>query len=337
MAPTKGISPRREHGLKDPALVKVMKERGVDSIPFYDQRGEETKKLRRRWRELKECRHEPVTAAQQPVTDPQAMSARIERLCLELGADAAGFAELRPIFVDAGKELPHKFVISFIVAEDYATTEKGPYAIEVEALSVYTVCSEIADKLARAIRDMGWPALAHHNGGGEIQAVPAMYWSGLGELGKHGSLIHPKYGASHRPGFVTTDLPLIETGPMIFGVQDRCMTCNLCTNNCPGEAIPTEFIETEGVKRWITDVEKCYPFSRLRSEYCHICVDVCPYVHVENKDPDLKSLYKSYMKGRKDVGYRSPAFFPEGALLPPVDDVETYANSKNEDLFPKEK
>ena len=317
-----GTTKRRNHGFKDPLLVQVMERMGVDTIAFYENRGEETRKLRRRWKELAECREEPVAGRRRPVPDAEAMSKEIEALCLELGADAAGAAELRPFMVDEGVEIPHEYVISFFVAEDYGVTRRGPYAIEYEALSVYTECCEIADQLARAIRGMGWPALAHHNGGGEIQAIPAMYWSGLGELGKHGSLIHPKFGASHRPGFVTTDLPLAENGPLIFGVQDRCLNCDICSLNCPGEAIPDEAVVTEGVRRWITDVERCYPYSRLRTEYCHICVDVCPYVHLENRDSSLKTLYKEYMGNRKTAGYRTPAWFPDGAPLPPGLDTE---------------
>lgn len=310
-----GITKRREHGLKDPLLVEVMAELGVDKIGFFEDRGEETLSLRKRWSALGETRDGPVAPERREVTDPQAMADEIRQICLDLGASDAGCAELRPVMVNEGATLPHKYVISFIIAEDYAKTELGPYAIEVEALTIYKECSELADKLARKIRAMGWPALAHHNGGGDVQAVPAMYWSGLGELGKHGSLIHPQFGAGHRPGFVTTDLPVAEAGPHIFGVQDRCMSCNLCTNNCPGNAIPDDFVVTQGVKRWVIDTARCYPYSRLRTEYCHICVDSCPYVHLENRDSTLKQLYKQYMKRRRIKGYRTPAWFPTDAEL----------------------
>jgi epoxyqueuosine reductase len=306
-----GTTKRRDHGMNDPLLVEVMQRMGLEKIAFHENRGDETKSLRKRWRELKETRDGPTTSVQRDVTDRSAMAAEIKAVARELGADAVGCAELRPVMVDAGVELPHQYVIAFILKEDYGVVEKGPYPIEVEALTTYTRCCELADKLARHIREMGWPAVAHHNGGTEIQAIPAMHTAGLGELGKHGSLIHPEFGASHRPGFVTTDLPLIEDGPTVFGVQDRCMTCNLCAANCPGEAIPEEFIVTEGVKRWVTEIAKCYPYSRLRDEYCHICVDVCPYIHVENGDQDNRRIYKSYMRKRKAAGYRTPAWHPE--------------------------
>jgi epoxyqueuosine reductase QueG len=144
-------------------------------------------------------------------------------------------------------------------------------------------------------------------------ALPALYAAGFGELGKHGSLIHPELGASFRPGFVTTSMPLTLNEPIHFGVQDICSKCNICTNNCPAQAIPPadEFVITEGVKRWITDVEKCYTVSRLREQYCHICIDVCPYVHKVNGDDHRKAVYKDYMGIRKKVGYRTPAWWPD--------------------------
>lgn len=306
-----GITKRRHHGMNDPLLVEVMGKMGLEKIAFYENRGDETKSQRVRWRELKETRDGELATPQRAVPDPAAMAEEIKAVARELGASDVGCAVLKPVMVDAGATLPHKFVISFIIAEDYATVEKGPYPIEVEALTTYTKCCEVADKLARHIREMGWPALAHHNGATEVQAIPAMYNSGMGELGKHGSLIHPEFGASHRPGFVTTDLPLVEDGPRLFGVQDRCMTCTLCSSNCPGEAIPDDYIVTEGVKRWVTEITKCYPYSRLRDEYCHICVDVCPYIHVETRDPEKRRIYKGYMGKRKKAGYRTPAWHPE--------------------------
>jgi epoxyqueuosine reductase len=179
---------------------------------------------------------------------------------------------------------------------------KRSRAIEAETYDVYVRVAEIA----AFIRDMGYPAWAHHNGASEIMAIPTMIQCGFGELGRHGSLINPELSANFRPSFVTTDIPLAHDTPMEFGVQDYCETCNLCRNNCPGDAIATDHIVTEGVKRRLIDMEKCYPFSRLNEAYCHICVDVCPYIHKANGEPEKRAMFKAYMKIRKEDGYRSP-------------------------------
>jgi epoxyqueuosine reductase QueG len=135
----------------------------------------------------------------------------------------------------------------------------------------------------------------------------------MGELGKHGSLIHPQFGAGFRPGFVITDAPLVVNKPYIFGVQKTCENCRICEQNCPPGAIRAadDYIVTEGVKRWQVDVPACFVASRFRDEYCHICVDVCPYQHKENRDPERIKIFKTLMQKRKKAGYRTPAWFIE--------------------------
>lgn len=229
------------------------------------------------------------------------MSATVKAKARDLGADLVGVTRLRAIHVDLGVDLPHDYVIAIGVHEDYEAVLEGPRAVETEAHKAYYMVALIATKLAAYIRELGYPALAHHNGGTNIQAIPVLHDAGFGELGKHGSLINPVYGASFRPSFVTTKLPVLPDQAQPFGVQDYCQSCRLCINNCPGDAIPNEFVLTDGIKRWLTDIEKCYPYSRLRAEYCHLCVDVCPY-----NAPHHKETYRSFMKGRKTEGYKTP-------------------------------
>jgi epoxyqueuosine reductase QueG len=243
----------------------------------------------------------PVNPQRVTVDDPAAMTAQIKQKANELGASMVGVCRLQPHMIDLGSEVAHEFVIACCVAENYEKVVHGPDAVEEEAMRTYAKCTEIATALASRIRDMGYPAIAHHNGASEVQAIPIFYQVGFGELGRHGSLINEKFGASFRPGFVTTDLPLVEDQPRQFGVQDFCMHCNVCQRNCPGDAIPQDHVMTHGIKRWLIDLEKCYPYSRLRDEYCHLCVDVCPYIVKSHPE-----TYKAFMKERKQVGYKTP-------------------------------
>lgn len=296
-----GITKRREQGLKDPLLVEVMKKMGLEKVPLYENATPERIRYSQEIKKMGEMRDGPVNPHRVEVRDLREMTEKIKARSQELGADLVGVTKLQPIFIDFGVDLPHENIIVIGVHEDYEQVIDGPRSVEMEAHRAYYMVALIATKLAAYIRDLGYPALAHHNGGTNIQAIPAMYHAGFGELGKHGSLINPIYGASFRPSFVTTTLSLATDEPYEFGVQDYCESCNLCTNNCPGDAIPSHFIVTEGIKRWLTDVEKCYPFSRLRKEYCHLCVDVCPY-----NAPLHKETYKRFMKGRKTEGYKTP-------------------------------
>lgn len=298
-----GTSARRRQYLEDPLLARLARAHGLDDIPQRVVVSEATRRERERIAQLALLRDGRVAASRTEVPNPEEMALHVKDRAREYGAPLVGIALLRPVMIDLNTRLSHERIIALGVPEHYAVVLDGADAIKDDANRAYRVCAEVATSMAQHIReDLGWPARAHHNGGTDIQAIPALYYAGLGELGKHGSLINPEYGASFRPSFVTTDLPMAVDAPLIFGAQDRCLNCNVCDNNCPGDAIPNEYIITEGVRRWVTDIEKCYPFSQLKDAYCHICVDVCPF----NAAID-KVTYKSFMRERRKIGYKSPA------------------------------
>jgi ferredoxin len=290
-------------GMADPVLASMVQDMGLDQVPHYASRSEKVTAYTDRWVENAKFRDGPVNPQRVEVTDRAAMTARIKAKARELGADLVGICRLTPSMVDLGEEVPHEFVIAACIVEDYHKVLEGADAVEEEAMRVYAACSDLSTELAAYIRDLGYPAWAHHNGVREVQAIPVFYQVGFGELGRHGSLINEKYGADFRPGMVTTDLPLDVDQPREFGVQDFCMNCNVCMQNCPGDAIPQDYVVTDGIKRWLIDLEKCYPYSRLRDEYCHLCVDVCPY-NVRGH----RTTFKTFMKERKRIGYKTPKY-----------------------------
>ncbi|MBI2910777.1 MAG: 4Fe-4S dicluster domain-containing protein [Chloroflexi bacterium] len=296
-----GTTPKRMQGLADPVLAAMVRELGLDDAPHYTHRPPRSREYVTRWVENGTRRDGPVAPERVEASDRTALTRDIKEKARELGADLVGTCRLRPSMIDLGTDLSHGYVIAACAYEDYGKVLDGPVAVEDEAMRVYALVSDIATELAAYIRGLGYPALAHHNGGGCIQAIPVFYQVGFGELGRHGSLINERYGANFRPGFVTTDLPLDEDQPHEFGVQDFCLKCNVCIQSCPGGAIPKEYVTTDGIRRWLTDLEKCYPYSRLRPQYCHLCVDVCPF----NARHSL-GAYKAFMKERKRVGYSAP-------------------------------
>ncbi len=302
-----GTSWIREQGMQDALLCACMRDRGLEDIPLWRRSFPERDAAIRHWNELTPLRGGPVNPNVTPVPDPEAMANDIKRRARELGAGDVGMTALKPEFIELGVDLPHKNVIAIICPEDYAKALESPDAVDLEAMRTYAHCADIVTELARQIREeLGYPAVAHHNGSFQVQAIPIFYEVGFGELGRHGSLIHPEFGANFRPGFVTTDLPLASDRPSEFGVQDYCMSCRLCINNCPGDAVPEDYITTNGIKRWLIDTEKCYPISRFRESYCHICVDVCPYIFKENGDLEKRGLFRQYMRVRKEEGYKTP-------------------------------
>jgi epoxyqueuosine reductase len=287
--------------MADPVLASMVHALGLETVRHYTAATPKVQAYRDSWVKLAEFRDGPVHPRRIEVSDPAEMAQQVKAKATELGADMVGICRLQLHMIDLGEDVSHEYVIVACVAEDYEKVLHGANAVEEEAMRTYAKCAEIATDLATYIRNLGYPALAHHNGGSEVQPIPIFYQVGFGELGRHGSLINEKYGGSFRPGFVTTDLPLVEDQPREFGVQDFCMNCDVCQLNCPGDAIPKEHVMTHGIKRWLIDLEKCYPYSRLRDEYCHLCVDVCPY-NVKSQP----EIYRSFMKERKQVGYKTP-------------------------------
>jgi len=298
----RGITRRREQGLADPLLVEVMKEMGLEKVPLYEHQSEIRKRYRGEIRELTKYREGPVGPRRREVADPEAMAREVKERGRAYGADLVGMCALHPVMIDKGYDCPFRTVIAFTHHEDFDKVLEGPAAVSDEAHRAYAMVARIATEMVLWIREeLGWPAVAHHNGGTYIQAIPVLWQCGFGELGKHGSLIHPTLGASFRPSFITTDLPVAYDAPISFGVQERCMACQVCIHNCPGDAIPDDYVVDMGVKRWLTDVAKCYPYSRLRKEYCHLCVDVCPY-----NAPNHREAYMTFMGDRRRLGYKTP-------------------------------
>ena len=314
----KGTSKYRLGGPDDPLAIEIMKQKGLSEIPLYRKDSPKAaifdlNAVMQRWMVFTPLRDGPVDSLRSQGDDPAHITDLIKMKALELGSSDVGFARLTPTMINIDSEFAQRNIVSIIITEDYGKVLEGALAVEQEAFEVYVECARVATELAAYIRELGFDALADHNGTGDIQAIPALYACGMGELGKHGSLIHPEFGAGFRPGFVITDAPLVNDTPNIFGVQKTCENCRICEQNCPPAAIRTsdDFIVTESVKRWQVDTATCYEASRFRDEYCHICVDVCPYQHMANRDPDRKAIFKSLMKKRKKAGYRTPAWFIE--------------------------
>jgi epoxyqueuosine reductase len=314
----KGIVAFRRGGPDDPLVREIMEDKGLSEVPFYrkdraNAQGFDLHACMQDWMAYVAERDGPVNPDRPEGQDAARLGALIKAKGLALGAGDVGFAALTPGMINLGSEFDLPSIISVIVPEDYAKVLDGALAVEREAFETYVECARVATLLAAHIRGLGFKAIADHNGTSDIQAIPALNACGMGELGRHGSLVHPIFGAGFRPGFVITDAPLELSAANIFGVQNTCETCRLCEQNCPPGAIRSaeDFVVTDGVKRWPVDIPTCFEASRFREEYCHICVDVCPYQHKKSGDPVRSETYKSFMKKRKLAGYRTPSWFIE--------------------------
>ena len=126
--------------------------------------------------------------------------------------------------------------------------------------------------------------------------LAAAHAAGLGELGKHGSLMSEKLGGCQRFSFVITDMPLVPDGPVDIGVDDYCLNCRACTNICPPKALSDEKQWVRGTKKWYVDFDRCTPFF---NDYhsCGLCLSICPW----SRPGTAPELVQRMLKQRADV------------------------------------
>ena len=146
-----------------------------------------------------------------------------------------------------------------------------------EVLDTYLRSQRAAFALARWIRDRGYHAKGHGGPkGAPINTLAAAIAAGLGELGKHGSLINDELGSCMRFAYVLTDMPLAPDSPREFGADDYCARCQACTRACPPGAISDEKQMVRGIEKWYVDFDKCVPY--FNENYgCAICLAICPW------------------------------------------------------------
>lgn len=217
----------------------------------------------------------PVNPDRTEVADVEATTAAIKQMVRAMGADVVGVADYdhRFAFTQAG-EPTDRYVVVYGIAMSYDTmADIGPRSQD-EVHRVYHALDDIGVRLAHQIAAYGYSATMQANEGD--LPLPALgYLAGLGELGKHGSLISPDLGSSFRLGAVTTTMPLAPDGPRDYGIDEVCATCNVCTRFCPGDAIKPDRQVVNGIERWHVDTPACEPyFHRLYG--CKICLMVCP-------------------------------------------------------------
>ena len=226
---------------------------------------------------------ELVPVAKQPrAASAGQFTAEASEFALSHEADAIGIAPMDPLYAFEGYTIDDPWVIILALAHNYEQLKQVP-SDETNGAGVTDVGEQYARgtrasfALANWIRSQGYNAHAYPGpSAGALLLIPPAIASGLGELGKHGSLISRKFGAGVRLAGVTTDMPLMATAPDRFGGDEFCKTCQVCTRECPPGAISEHKQMVRGVERWYVDFDKCIPFF-AESASCGICIAVCPW------------------------------------------------------------
>lgn len=147
----------------------------------------------------------------------------------------------------------------------------------VEVTRQYARGMRVAKQVAGLLRSAGHDALPYAGPmAGSFLLIPPAIAAGLGELGKHGSMIHRRLGANFRLACVLTDVPLLPSRRDDFGGDAFCANCRVCTDACPPDAIVPAKQLVRGEVRWYVDFDKCLPYFN-ENEGCAICLAVCPF------------------------------------------------------------
>ena len=231
----------------------------------------------------------PANPTKTEIEDFGALTEELKQLALEMGASTVGVAAYQPdLAFTHAEQSGHKSVIVFLMPMSFdVMIEIGPRSQE-DVHRTYFLLDELAVRLANRIASYGYDAKMQNNGG-DIPLPAYGQLAGLGELGKHGSLISPELGSAFRISAVSTDMPLVADGPQDFGIDEICTNCDICSRFCPGDAIPAQKVDVDGMVRWQIDTPACHPHF-LRLYGCKICLSVCP---MNARAGGLKSQFKA--------------------------------------------
>ena len=217
----------------------------------------------------------------------QEASQFIKNSARSLGADEVGIAMIEPSDVYKGRVILDPFAI--VVGQKMLWREFQGVPNErsaIECLRIYFTLGEIVIALADQIRSLGYACTVEHPiGDSDVLHVPLALKAGFGELGRHGSIIHPTMGPLFRLGSVITDMPLAIDAPIDAGIAKFCDTCKACRIYCPADAIPDERSSEAGKDhlgndRYMVDTGRCFPYF-AKDHYCSACLAVCVYNHKE--------------------------------------------------------
>jgi ferredoxin len=239
----------------------------------------------------------PLNPEKVEIENPGAITEKVKGVAKFFGADMVGVCQLNPAYVASHRgdeymvgqpgfgqviNLDHPYAISLGFKRDFDMVKAGHSFIDGgEGALVYNKAAVVACQLAAYIRELGYPAKAHHEREEEVLQIPIAVEAGLGELGRLGMLITREFGPRMRMSTVTTDLPLRPDEPVDLGVQKVCEICSKCADNCPSQAIPKgEKVVVRGARKWAIDPRKCLAFwgsNKEKWDDCSVCIVSCPY------------------------------------------------------------
>jgi len=261
----------------------------------------------------------PVAAAQHVFASPEEAAETIKATARACGADIVGICEIEPSDLYRGRSIDARYAVAVGQRMRWRAFQTVPSEeAALECLRVYYTLGETVIALADAVRRLGYACrIEHPLGDSDLLHIPIGLKAGFGELGRHGSIIHPELGPLFRMGSVATSIPMALDHPIDAGIAAFCDTCRACRKYCPADAIPDERDPAAGKDhlgndRYVVDTGRCFPYF-AGHHYCSICLPVCVYNH------------KAW--ARDFEGFKT-RLFPEVVMDPPPPPVDPVPEEK---------
>ncbi|MGE4159680.1 MAG: reductive dehalogenase domain-containing protein [Planctomycetota bacterium] len=229
----------------------------------------------------------PVATERTMFSSPQEAAVSIKQAARDAGADIVGICCIEPSDVYKGREVTQSHAIAVGMRMRYREFQEVPSERSaLECIRVYLELGETVIQLARHIRSLGYACeIEHPLGDSNLLHIPIGIKAGFGELGRHGSIIHPTLGPLFRMGSVAVTMDLAIDQPVDAGIAAFCDICRSCRKYCPAGAIPDERETSaqplpQGQAPYKVDTGRCFPYF-AKHNYCSICLPVCLYNHKE--------------------------------------------------------
>jgi Fe-S-cluster-containing hydrogenase component 2 len=196
---------------------------------------------------------ERVEAATDQATSPSLNAEWLRRLCLEAGADDVGFVEIdRPELADQRDDILSFFprtktLISFVRRMNREPIRSAARSItNLEFHHTGDDINETARRIVSALEQRGVRAVNPAMGFPmEMDRFPGKTWvvshkpvavaAGLGHMGIHRNVIHPRFGNFILLGTVLMEAEVtMRDQPIDY---NPCLECKLCVSACPVGAI----------------------------------------------------------------------------------------------------
>jgi reductive dehalogenase len=256
----------------------------------------------------------PPKGSKIEVDDPRGLTAKLKKVALYFGADLVGVCRLDRRWVYSHSYEVDPYSIGKTeeptgISHRQEVPENFQYAVVLGFKMDYHVYRYTNSVLAGAATGLGYAQMAFTNalvseyitnlGYSVIDCttndvaltVPMAMQAGMGDIGRNGLLITPRYGPRVRLSKVITDLPLSPDSPVDFGVTEFCNACGKCADHCPSKSImhggrstePRNASNSESEKKWPVNAETCrqYWAKAKKGGGCTLCISTCPYNRVD--------------------------------------------------------